>query len=87
MLLNASASGNPCTPAIGSARLTHAGSGLADAVNHYPAHATAHAGLCDQPVGLMNWRERHRLRGKSERQPEQRKRYRSDHCFLPLVSE
>jgi hypothetical protein len=35
----------------------------------------------------MNWRDRHCLCGGSERQPEQSKRYCSDHCFLPVVSE
>jgi len=38
--LNASMSGISCTPAVGSARLAHAGSGLADTVDHYPAYAT-----------------------------------------------
>jgi hypothetical protein len=31
-----------------------AGSGLADTVDHYPAHATTHTGLRDHAVGLMN---------------------------------
>jgi hypothetical protein len=87
VLPNANASGISCTPAHGSALLAHSGSGLADTVNHYPARATAHAGLRDHAVGLMNRRDRHRLCGASEQQPEQSNRYSSDHCFLPLVSE
>jgi hypothetical protein len=84
-LLNASASGISCTPAVGPARLAHTGSGLADTVNHYPARATAHTGLRDHAVGLISWRERHCLCSGSEHQPEQSKHYYSDHCFLPVV--
>ena len=69
-LLNANASGISCTPAVSSALLAHSGSRLADTVNHYPAHATAHSGLRDHAVGLMSGRERHCLCGGSERQPE-----------------
>jgi hypothetical protein len=83
--MNANASGISCTPAVGPALLAHAGSGLADTVNHYPAGATAHTGLRDHAVGLISWRERHCLCGGSERQPEQSKRYCFDHCFLPVV--
>ena len=39
VILNASASGISCTPAVGSALLAHAGSGLADTVDHYSAYA------------------------------------------------
>jgi hypothetical protein len=87
VLHNASASGPSGTPAVGSARLTHTGSGLANTVNHYPANATAHAGLRDHVVRLMNRRERHCLRGVSQRQPEQSERYCSDHYFLPVILE
>jgi hypothetical protein len=85
VLMNANASGISCTPAVGPALLAHAGSGLADTVNHYPAGATAHTGLRDHAVGLISWRERHCLCGGSERQPEQSKHYCFDHCFLPEV--
>jgi hypothetical protein len=53
-LHNANASGPSGTPAVGSVCLTHAGSGLADTVDHYPAHAAAHASLRDRVVGLMD---------------------------------
>ena len=48
VILNASASGISCTPAVGSALLAHAGSGLADTVDHYPARvgATASGAAC-----------------------------------------
>jgi hypothetical protein len=59
VILNASASGISCTPAVGSALLAHAGSGLADTVNHHPAGATAHTSLRDRTVRLMQRRERH----------------------------
>ena len=85
--LNASASGISCTPAVGSALLAHAGSGLADTVDHDPARAAAHTNLRDRVVGLMNRRDRHCLSGASERQPEQSNSYSSNHCFLPLFSE
>ena len=65
--LNASASGISCTPAVGSALLAHAGSGLADTVNHHPACTTAHTGLRNHAVRLMSWREWHSLCGGSER--------------------
>ena len=35
MLLNANASGISSTPAVGPTLLAHAGTGLADTVNHY----------------------------------------------------
>src|SRR6516165_9873728 len=82
VLLNANASGVSCAPAHGSALLAHAGSGLADTVDHYPAHATAHTRLRDCAVPLMHRRNRHCLRSGSERQPENSKSYYSDHCFL-----
>jgi hypothetical protein len=85
-LLNASRSGCSYTPAVGSGRLAHTGSGPADAVYHYPARAAAHTSLRDHVVGLMDRRERHCLRGASERQPEQSNRYCSDHSFLLVVA-
>src|SRR6516162_1140085 len=85
VLLNANASGISRTPTVSSALLAHPGSGLADTVNHYPACATPQTGLRDHAVQLMSWRERHCLCGRSERQPEQSKHHRSDHCFLPVV--
>ena len=62
VLLNANASGISYTPAGRSALLAHAGSGLADTVNHYPARATAHTGLRDHAIRLRKRGERHRLR-------------------------
>jgi hypothetical protein len=59
VLLNANASGILYTPAVGSALLAHAGSGLADTVYHYPARATAHPGLRNHAVGLISRRKRH----------------------------
>jgi hypothetical protein len=85
VLLNASASGISCTPAVGSALLAHSGSGLADTVYHHPARATAHTGLRDHGIGLMNRRERHCLYSGSQSQPEHKNSYCSDHCFL-LIS-
>ena len=69
-LHNANASGVSCAPAHGSALLAHAGSGLADTVDHYPAHATTHTGFRNCAVRLMHRRNRHCLRSGSERQPE-----------------
>jgi hypothetical protein len=66
VLLNANASSISYTPAVGSALLAHAGSGLADTVNHYPARATAHTDLRDRIVRLMQQRERHCLCSASE---------------------
>jgi hypothetical protein len=83
VLLNASASGISGTPAVGSALLSHSGSGLADTVNHHPAHATAHAGLRDHVVWLVNRRERHCLCSGSQSQSEYNNSYCSDHCFSP----
>jgi hypothetical protein len=83
VLLNADAPVPSCASAHGSALLAHASSGLADTINHDPAHAAAHTGLRDHAVRLMNRRERHSLRSESERQPKQSNRYCSDHCFLP----
>jgi hypothetical protein len=90
VILNASASGISCTPAVGSALLAHAGSGLADTVDHHPARATAHTSLCDRTVRLMQRREQRCMCGGSERQPEQSKHYCFDHycfdhCFLLVV--
>jgi hypothetical protein len=65
-LPNASASGISCTPAVGSALLAHAGSGLADTVDHYPTCATAHTGFRDRTVGLMQLHERRCLCSASE---------------------
>jgi hypothetical protein len=62
MLPDASVSGISCTPAVGPALLAHAGSGLADTVDHYPAHATAHTGLRDHTVRLKKQRWCHSLR-------------------------
>ena len=73
MLLNANASGISCTPAVDPTLLAHAGTGLADTVNHYAACAAARTGLRDHAVGLISWRERHCLCGGSERQPEQKR--------------
>jgi hypothetical protein len=67
VLLNANASGISYTPAVGSARLAHAGSGLADTVNHYPARAAAHTGLRDRTARLMQRGERHCLCSGSEK--------------------
>src|SRR6516164_4715996 len=54
VLLNANASGVSCAPAHGSPLLAHASSGLADTVDHYPAHATAHTRLRNCAVRLMH---------------------------------
>jgi hypothetical protein len=85
VILNASASGISCTPAVGSALLAHAGSGLAGTVDHDHTRPATHTGFRDHAAGLISWRERHCLCGGSERQPEQGKHYYSDHCFLPVV--
>src|SRR6516164_514992 len=61
-LSNASASRISCTPAVGSAFLAHGGSGLADTVDHYPAHAAALTDLRDHVVRLSKRRWRHCLR-------------------------
>ena len=87
VLLNANASGISYTPAVGPALLAHAGSGLADTVNHYPARAAAHTGLRDRTVRLMQRRERHCLCGASENYPERNNSYCSEHCFLLVCSE
>ena len=58
----ASASRISCTPAVGSAILAHGGSGLADTVDHYPAHATALTNLHDHVIGLNKRRWHHCLR-------------------------
>jgi hypothetical protein len=84
VLLNASASRVSCTPAVGSALLAHSSSGLADTVNHYPARATAHAGLGNHAVRLMKLGEGHGLCSRSQCQPEHNNSYCSGHSFLPV---
>ena len=84
-LLNANASGVSYTPSHCSALLAHASSGLADTIDHDPAHATAHTRLRNRAVRLMYRRERHCLRSGSESHPENNKSYCSDHCFLTVV--
>jgi hypothetical protein len=71
-------------PSRTSARMAHGGSGHAGTVDHDHTRPATHTGLRDHAVGLISWRERHCLCGGSERQPEQSKHYRFDHCFLPV---
>jgi hypothetical protein len=70
-------------PSRASARMAHAGSGHAGTVDHDHTRPTTHTGLRDNAVWLRHWRGRHCLCGGSERQPEQSKHHRFDHCFLP----
>jgi hypothetical protein len=84
-LHNANASGISGTPAVGSAFLAHASSGLADTVNHHHAHATAHAGLRDHVVWLSKRRWRHCLRRCRDGQRKASSSYQSNHFFPPFV--
>ena len=86
VLLNASASGISCTPAVGSALLAHAGSGLADTVDHYPARPTAHTGLHDHVVRLMNRRERYCMSRCRDRKCKASNGNQPDHSSSPSFS-
>jgi hypothetical protein len=77
-------SADAAIPSRTSARMAHGGSGHAGTVDHDHTGPATHTGLRDHAVGLISWRERHCLCGGSERQPEQSKHYRFDHCFLPM---
>jgi hypothetical protein len=72
-------------PSRTTARVAHGGSGHAGTADHDHTRSATHTGLRNHAVGLISWRERHCLCGGSERQPEQSKHYRFDHCFLPWI--